>query len=925
MRSTMPLKNGRQQSRRQLSHGGFANGRCAAKVIPFSFKKRDAKMCHQQYRDNARARRRSQKILRVLGALTGLMSAADAGAQQPAAPVEAPVATPPVVLTHVDAVYPPSALAERKHADVVVALTVDVDGHVSKVDVLQSGGADLDEAATIAARQWTFAPAVREGKPVASRIKVPFHFAPPAPPPEVVEPATNEPQVAPMPAVPASPVPKEPSPAGAGAASPVTQPTEPAAEDVTVRGRLEARSHGASDYQVTVGQLAAVPRTNASDALKLAPGFLLTNEGGSGHAEQVFLRGFDAHEGQDLEFSVDGVPINDAGNYHGNGYADTHFIIPELIESIRVLEGPYAPQQGDFAVAGSAEYHLGLPTRGLTVEYTYGSFNTQRLLLLWGPAGASTGTFGAAEYYTTDGFGTNRQAKRGTGIGQYEIPVGEKGVLRLNATAYGTEFNTAGVVRQDDYQSGRVSFYGTEDPNQVGDTAMRLSLSATYENRFRDIDVSQQLFVIDRSMRLLENWTGYLQDIQLPTQSLHAQRGDMIDFHFDEATLGARGFARWHGDALGLRQEVEGGYFARIDRTTSTQYRDMAANQDPYLTDADLTSNLADIGVYVDANLRATRWLGLRGGVRADAFVFDVFNNCAVPSSVGVDSPSNQYLQVDQPCLSQLEHGYYREPVQRTTTGDGVVMPRGTLLAGPFAHFLFTVSAGTGVRSVDPSYVAQGMLTPFVSIQSGDLGIAYDNQFGSVNLAAKSVFFDTHSGQDLLFDPSEGRSTLASGSTREGWSGSARALGTFFDVAGNVTAVRATFDDTHLLVPYVPNFVVRGDAALFHELPWSIAGKPIVGTVGYGVSYVGRRPLPYSEYSDIIFISDASASLRWSIWNLRFSGTNLFNSKYRLGEYNYASDFHSQAEPTLAPERSFTAGAPQMLMVSLGATLGGGP
>ena len=122
-----------------------------------------------------------------------------------------------------------------------------------------------------------------------------------------------------------------------------------------MRGRLEAREHGASDYKETLGELKAVPRANAADALKLAPGFLLTNEGGSGHAEQVFLRGFDAREGQDLEFSVDGVPVNDAGNYHGNGYADTHFIIPELVESVRVLEGPYAPQQGDFAVAGSAD------------------------------------------------------------------------------------------------------------------------------------------------------------------------------------------------------------------------------------------------------------------------------------------------------------------------------------------------------------------------------------------------------------------------------------------------------------------------------------------------------------------------------------------------------------------------------------------
>jgi iron complex outermembrane receptor protein len=832
---------------------------------------------------------------------------------------------PPVVVGHVDAVYPPSALAGREHADVKLTITIDVDGHVSRFDVTESSGhPDLDEAAVVAVRQWTFVPATRDDKPIASRISVPFHFAPPAPPPDVVD--TTKPNALPVqqavppttPTTTSVPAPAAPAPTAAAIAGDQV-------EEVDVRGRIVRRNLGVADYDVTVGELSAIPRTNASDALKLAPGFLLTQRGRSGHAEQVFLRGFDAHEGQDLEFTVDGVPINDAGNYHGNGYADTHFIIPELIHSIRVLEGPYARQEGDFAVAGSADYQLGLDRRGLTTEYTYGSYDTQRLLFLWGPSGTSSGTFGAAEYYATDGFGVNRQAKRGTGIGQYELPVGAHGVLRINATAYATEYNSAGVVRQDDYQSGRVGFYGTEDPNQVGNTATRMSISATYENRFGDMEVSQQLFVIDRTMRLLEDWTGFLEDVQLPTQTPHLQRGDMIDFHFDEVTFGWRGFARWHGEALGLRQELEAGYFARIDQTSSIEYRDMAANQDPYLTDVNLTSTLADIGVYVDANLHATRWLALRGGLRAETFLFDVLNNCAVPASAGVDSPNNTYPEVDQPCLSELEKGLYREPVQRTTTGEGTVMPRGTIGLGPFDHFSFTVSAGTGVRSVDPSYVAQGLASPFVSIQSGDLGVSYDNQLGSVDLVAKSGFFYTHSGQDLLFDPTVGRSTLASGSTREGWSGSARALGRFFDIAANATAVKAVFDDTRLLVPYVPDLVLRGDAALFHELPWKLARKPVVGTIGYGVSYVGRRPLPYSELSDVIFVSDASASLRWTIFTARLAATNLFDSRYRLGEYNYASDFHTQPGPTLAPERSFTAGAPRIVMLSLAATLGGAP
>jgi TonB family protein len=841
----------------------------------------------------------------AVSAVLALRAASVEAQPPPASDVKAPT-----VVRHVDAVYPPSALPSLEHADVLLTLTVDVDGHVSKVDVAQSSGAaDLDEAAIVAARQWAFTPATRAGKPVASRIRLPFHFAPPAPPPEIMPPApTEEPQLPPQPAVQTT------------AASPESP------NEVEVLGHLEARAHGAADYQVTIGEQQAVPRANPSDLLKLAPGFLLTSEGGSGHAEQVFMRGFDAKEGQDLEFTVDGVPINDAGNYHGNGYADTHFIIPELVHSVRVLEGPYAPQQGDFAVAGSADFRLGLDRRGLTTQYETGSFNTQRFLILYGPADAGPGTFGGAEYYTTDGFGVNRQAKRGKGMGQYEIPVGSRGVLRLNVTAYATDYNSAGVVREDDYQSGRIGFYGTEDPNQVGNTASRLSIAATYENRFGDIDVSQQLFVIDRSMRLLEDWTGFLNDVQEPTQTPHSQRGDMVDFHFSELTFGGRGFARWHGELFGMKQEYEAGYFARVDETTSIEYRDMAANQDPYLTDVNLTSTLADIGVYADGNVRLLPWLTLRGGVRAEMFMFDVLNNCAVNSQVGVDSPSNQYLEVDQPCLSELEHGLYREPVQRSTTGDGAILPRGTLVAGPFDHFQLSLSAGNGVRSVDPSYVTTGLLTPFVMIESQDLGVSYANDLGPFDLAAKSIFFRTHSDMDLIFDPTAGRSTLSPGSVRDGWSGSVRARGSFFDISANATLVKSTFDDTGLLVPYVPDLVLRADVVLFHELPWPLAHERVLGRLGYGVDYVGRRPLPYSELSDIYFISDASLGVDWSICRLSLIGRNLFDSKYRLGEFNYASNFRnpsSGSPPSLVPERSFTAGAPQTFLLSLAVTLGG--
>jgi TonB family protein len=272
----------------------------------------------------------------------------------------------------VDAEYPPEAIATRLDGTVVLLVTVGIEGKATGVSVDESAGADFDRAAIAAVQRWRFIPARSGDRLLASRVRIPFHFVLPK-----VEAVLLPPPTLPPP----------------DAKAPANPPDAEAPMEVTVRGRRIPPSRGASDYQLDVGALATVPRLNASDVLKLAPGILLTNEGGEAHAEQVFLRGFDAREGQDIEFTVDGVPINESGNLHGNGYSDTHFIIPELIQSLRVLEGPFDPRQGNYAVAGSADYHLGLLQRGVTAKSTAGSYGTYRQLITYGPPGESPGTF----------------------------------------------------------------------------------------------------------------------------------------------------------------------------------------------------------------------------------------------------------------------------------------------------------------------------------------------------------------------------------------------------------------------------------------------------------------------------------------------------------------------------------------------------
>jgi hypothetical protein len=256
-------------------------------------------------------------------------------------------------------------------------------------------------------------------------------------------------------------------------------------------------------------------------------------------------------------------------------------------------------------------------------------------------------------------------------------------------------------------------------------------------------------------------------------------------------------------------------------------------------------------------------------------------------------------------------------------------LPKANLIVGPFDHFEFIGSYGTGIRSVDPLYVSQGLSAPFVNVQSEDFGATYGRSWEKLSLSVKSVFFNTHVDQDLIFDQTVGRNTLSSGSTRTGWQAAVRAKGTFFDEAVNATVVRAAFDDTGLcqpycglLVPYVPDLVLRSDTAFFHDL-FEMADKTVKGSIGYGVSYVGKRPLPYGELSDTTFVSDVSVRFYWNIFELGFIGTNIFGSQYKLGEYNYVSDFHTAPAPTLVPERVFTAGPPRMLFLTLAATLGG--
>jgi hypothetical protein len=267
--------------------------------------------------------------------------------------------------------------------------------------------------------------------------------------------------------------------------------------------------------------------------------------------------------------------------------------------------------------------------------------------------------------------------------------------------------------------------------------------------------------------------------------------------------------------------------------------------------------------------------------------------------------------------------GRPREPDQVTGTSGIAILPRASLIIGPFRGASLSASYGRGVRSVDPSYITQDVQAPFAHIVAYEAGASYTAPLGNTFLVARSVFFQTVVDKDLIFDQTVGRNLIGVGTTRSGWLAALRWTGSFFDQSANLTLVRATYNDTGEAVAYVPGVVFRSDTALFRPLPWMLRGSPVQASLGAGITYVGPRPLPFGQVSGDIFTIDASLALTWTNYQLRVLATNLLDTQYRLGEYDYRSDFHSQPQPTLVPERTFTAGAPRGLFATFAITFGG--
>ena len=732
---------------------------------------------------------------------------------------------------------------------VPVVLTIASDGAVEHVAIDKSAGPRLDAAVVRAARQWIFEPARRDGEPVASKVRAELRFVAPERPSPVAP--RHEPN-------------DDPEPEG-----PQPESLEPV--EVLTVGRSPARS--ASQVSRDRDLLAANPSRTGSDLLRTVPGVFTTQHSGEGKAHRIFFRGFDAVHGQDLEIDVGGAPVNEVSNVHGQGYADLHFVIPEVVHRIDALPGAFDPSQGDFAIAGSMRYHLGYDEPGITTSGSYGSFNTRRLFLAYHPEDQPSETFAAGEAYATDGFGVGRAARRGSVIGQVLVPLGEGLSGRVLASVYAGHFGSAGVLPRADVIEGRVDRFDSYDPDQGGRSA-RSQLVTELRYRAETWEAALSPFLVRRTLELRFDFTGFLDD---------PERGDNAIQRHDFTSLGLTGTFERRFELFSERDSLGGGVYARHD--TIDQSHEPSHGEGPAFVDADVDAT--DVGAWADLALRPWSRMVIRGGARFDSLSFRVD-----------DALSN---------------------ITRSAQGI-VVTPKAMVDVGIVPGLNAIASYGQGFRSPQARSLGDGETLPFTRTNGWELGLRYrDGRAIEASLAGYVTLLD----DDLVFNEATARNEAIPGTLRIGGAANFEARPNDWFVAGfGGSYTRATLRGSNErlaegdLLPFVPQLIVRSDTAA-RPVFTRLLERDLMGIFGVGTSYVFNRPLPFGEIGTDIFLVGARAGLRWGEIELRIDATNLFDAEWNDGEFVYASSFDRDAIPSLVPQRHFSAGAPQTFLGTL--------
>lgn len=424
--------------------------------------------------------------------------------------------------------------------------------------------------------------------------------------------------------------------------------------------QISRNLNNASFHTLSALDLNLRPVNSSQDLMRLVPGLFIAQHMGGGKAEQIFVRGFDADHGTDLNVSVDGMPVNMVSHIHGQGYADLHFMIPETIADFDYGKGPYYTDKGDFATAGYLNFTTKDALDNSMIGLEAGRFNTFRgvaMLNLLDSTAKKNGEnwYIAGEYNYTDGpFTFAEHYKRFNAFSKYTKQLNANNKLSLSASAFTTTWRASGEI------PGRAVAGGTTAINEDGNP-YTLPEYATPIGRFGTID-SAQGGKTSRFNFIAKLNTDLGSNLSLENEAYYTHYNFLLHVNtsfFAEDSLGGEQEQNQSRDMFGYNGKLSKrsylgnsiltstvGLTTRFDRTYGT-YRANVTEDYQLLDYIELGNiNQNNTGVYLDETLQAGKWL-FNAGVRVDYFNFN-FQDSTQTKSVVSPKLNIQYTANDQ-------------------------------------------------------------------------------------------------------------------------------------------------------------------------------------------------------------------------------------------------------------------------------------
>lgn len=610
------------------------------------------------------------------------------------------------------------------------------------------------------------------------------------------------------------------------------------------------------------------PVASSQEVLRMVPGLFIAQHAGGGKAEQIFLRGFDLDHGTDIALSVDGMPVNMVSHAHGQGYADLHFVIPELIDRVDFRKGMYYADKGNFCTAGYVDFNTRDGIGRNMVKLETGQYNSLRLMTaanLVNDADSRRSGYIAGEYVFTDGpFVHPQNFNRLNLSGKYHWWTSDRHRLSIIGGHFRSQWDASGQIPLRAVQEGLISHYGAIDSTEGGYTdRSQVSLISQLLLPGGGL-VRQQWYAIQYDFELYSNFTFALNDTVNGDQIRQKERRAMYGY---AASLNQP----WH---LGDRQgRTLAGVSLRYD---NVQGNELSRTRNREITTTPLAlGNVAEMNaaVYLNESLNLSAQWTASAGLRYDLF-------------------HHQYNDL-------LDSLYWQGAANA-----GILQPKFNLTFAPNLRSQFYLSAGRGFHSNDTRVVvAQQAVETLPGAWGADLGGTFKVM---ENLMVQTAVWALQLNQEFVYVGDEAVVEAGGKTRRMGADLSVRwqiVPGFFAETDLNLTHPRAIGEPKGAdYLPLAPIFSSTGG------LVWQ-------GKKGLGASlryrHLGDRPAneDFSHIAEGYTLFDANVTYTHKHFEVGLNAQNLLNTEWREAQFDTESRLFG--EPAPVTEIHYTPGAPR--------------